>query len=151
VWTVRVHQPGPWLTANIDRYRYRRAALVRAWRLATVDACAAAELPHGITPVSIDATVCYTRPQPPVRDRLNMAPTLKACVDALTPARTIHRGGKVHHVHGYGLLPDDSDRHVLETTWHLSRANWDGIQLRITAAPQSTQQQPLFDLNTIRS
>jgi hypothetical protein len=118
VWTITIPVPAPWLTANIERHRYKRSTLVRQWREATVVACKAARLPKSVTPVDIAGTVYYTGRRP-VRDRLNLANTIKACVDALTPHRVGTRNGKpVVHV-GYGFLPDDSDRHVRSTTWEL--------------------------------
>lgn len=121
-WTLTIPAPGNWLTANIERNRFRRGALVKAWREATVAQCRAGRLPTGITPVDIAAVVRHPG-RPPVRDRLNLAPTIKAIVDALTPSRTFTRNGTTYRTVGYGLLPDDSDRHIRRTDWHLERDN----------------------------
>lgn len=145
-WSVRIPQPCPWLTANIDRDKYQRARLVKAWRAATVNACFALQLPKDITPVTLFAWINHTRPHAPVRDRLNLAPTMKAVVDALTPSRTTQRNGKTFRTHGYGLLPDDSDRHVLDTRWQLQRSTWDGIELLISTAAPVIEQPSLFDI-----
>jgi hypothetical protein len=118
VWTLEIYAPCAWLTANVERHYQSRATKVRKWREAVVDVCAIAQLPHGVTPVRIAAAVRYAGRRP-VRDRLNLAPTIKACVDALTPARTFTRGGKTYVTAGYGLLPDDDDRHVVDTVWDL--------------------------------
>lgn len=137
VWQVRVPAPAQWLTANVDHHRYRRAALVRQWRAATVWACTAAKLPKGVTPVRIHALVQHAG-RAPVRDRLNLAPTIKALVDGLSPSRSFVRAGVTHYTVGYGLLPDDSDAHVLDTTWQLERAV-DGraaVVLTVTHCPQ---------------
>lgn len=114
--------PGGWLTANRERFRYTRARLVRDWRENTVAACTSARLPQGMpTPVRIVATIVWAGQRPPVRDRLNLAPTVKAVVDGLGPAVTITRGKRTYRTAGYGLLPDDSDQHVLDTTIALQR------------------------------
>lgn len=119
-WTLVIPVPGEWLTANVERYRYKRSALVKAWRTATVGQCVAGRLPTGITPVDILAVIRHPG-RAPVRDRLNLAPTIKALVDALTPGRTFTRNGQTYRTAGYGLLPDDSDRHVRSTDWRLER------------------------------
>lgn len=117
-WAIRVYAPAPWLTANIERHHYKRSKLVRQWREATRDACLTARLPTGITgPVTVHASVRYQGNRAPVRDRLNLAPTIKALVDALTPSRTFTRAGKTYVTAGFGLLRDDSDRHIAQTTW----------------------------------
>jgi hypothetical protein len=123
----RVRVPAcTWLTANVERYRYSRAQHVRAWRQAVVDACTAAGLPQGITPVRIVAEVRYAGSRAPVRDRLNLANTIKAIVDGLGPGKTITRpvkatgAKKTYRTAGYGFLPDDSDKHVLGTDWTLA-------------------------------
>jgi hypothetical protein len=105
-----------------------------------VVACQQAKLPTGITPVRIHADVFYEGTRPPVRDRLNLAPTLKAIVDGLGPARDFTRKRpdgteKTYHTNGYGFLPDDSDKHVLDTTWTIapSGARYQGwVDLHIT-------------------
>lgn len=121
-WRLEVYAPDEWLTANIERHRQARSRKVRAWREATVAACHNARLPLGITPVNITAVVLHAG-RAPVRDRLNLAPTLKAIVDGLTPARTFKRDGKTYTTAGYGFLPDDSDRHVTGPTWELERTH----------------------------
>jgi hypothetical protein len=120
-WTITIPAPCDWLTANVERHKYQRAQLVRQWRSATWAACTKAKLPTGVTPVDIHAVVRYAGRQAPVRDRLNLAPTVKAIVDGLTPKKTTVRDGKTFHALGYGFLPDDSDKHVRATTWELER------------------------------
>jgi hypothetical protein len=114
-----VTAPGDWLTANQRRDWRQVADLVRQWRESAVLGCRAARLPKGITPVRIHAVCCYGSRRPPVRDRLNLAPTMKAIVDGLTPQRIHMRSTTPGVSVGYGLLPDDSDKHVLATTWTL--------------------------------
>ena len=110
-----------WLTANKQMHYQARSKAVHTWRRNVVAACERAGLPTGITPVRITAAARYLGRTSPVRDRLNLAPTIKAVVDGLTPHKVKIRAGRQVVSEGYGLLPDDSDAHVLDTTWHLER------------------------------
>lgn len=121
VWHVRVPFAGAWLTSNPSSTgdRYRRSRTIKDWRETVELVCYAEGLPKGITPVAIHADVYYAG-RKPVRDKLNLAPTIKAVVDGLTPPRSWTRDGKTYRTPGYGFLPDDSDRHVVENpTWDL--------------------------------
>jgi len=124
-----------WLTANRNsRYRYG----AREWRDAVIVACTKARLPKGVGPVTISAIAFYAD-RPPVRDRLNLAPTIKAIVDGLTEPKVSTRAGIPHTRGGYGLIPDDSDRWVHDTDWALQRSA-DGrpwVQLTITEVAAS--------------
>lgn len=119
-WTITIPAPF-WLTANKDLHYQQRSRIVHAWRKATVNACTRASLPTGVTPVRLSAIAYYLGTHRPVRDRLNLAPTLKAITDGLTPHQVKQREGRLVVSEGYGLLPDDSDRHVLDTVWGLER------------------------------
>lgn len=138
-WTIRVPAPCDWLTANIERHRFKRSKLVRQWRETVKTVAQAAGLPQAVTPVEIAGTVYYTGRRP-VRDKLNLAPTIKACVDALTPHVVKWRAGKPVVSIGCGFLPDDSDQHVRSTTWDLAPAAavgqvGNGVLLTITHIP----------------
>jgi hypothetical protein len=135
-WTIRIPAPCDWLTANIERHRFKRSKLVRQWREAVKTACKAGKLPFGVTGVDIACTVYYSGRRP-VRDKLNLAPTIKACVDGLTPQAVKWRNAKPIVSVGYGFLPDDSDVHVRSTTWELATAasvgqRGNGVLLTIT-------------------
>lgn len=119
-WTIAIPAES-WLTANKQLHHHARSKAVHAWRRSVVAACHRAGLPTGVTPVRLSAVVQYTGRSAPVRDRLNLAPTIKAIVDGLTPQVVKMRAGKPVVSEGYGLLPDDSDRHVLDTSWTLQR------------------------------
>jgi hypothetical protein len=139
-WTLTIPAPCDWLTANIERHRFKRSKLVREWRQATVIACRAAKLPHNVTPVVAYGVAFYTGRRP-VRDRLNLAPTFKAIIDALTPHAVKWRAGKPIVSIGYGFLPDDSDAHVRSTTWELATAAsvgraGDGVVLRLAVVAE---------------
>lgn len=113
-WRVRIPYAGQWLTSNKPAsYRYG----AKEWRHSTMVACHNAKLPKGVTPVKLHLICWYETSRAPVRDRLNLAPTIKAIVDGLSPTVISTRNGRRHTRGGYGLLPDDSDRHVHDTTW----------------------------------
>lgn len=127
-WHVRVPYAGEWLTDNDRRRPVAVSPIVRAWREAVVVACRQARLPQGITPVTIHAVMWWVGRTAPVRDRANLARTMKAIVDGLVPSRDWTRknrqGNTVRgRTVGYGLIPDDSDRHVKgPTTWELRKS-----------------------------
>jgi hypothetical protein len=119
VWHVRVPYAGQWLTSNrTTSYRWGR----KGWRDSVTQACRAAKLPTGITTMVDIHVVAHYVGRPPVRDRKNLDPTIKALVDGLVPTKVVMREGKRHTRGGYGLLVDDSDKHVRETTWELRRS-----------------------------
>ncbi len=122
-WTILIPFAGQWLTSNpgSTSNRHGRARAIRDWRESTAWACRAAKLPTGITPVALHLALHYID-RPPVRDRDNIQPTVKAIIDGLTPPREFSRGGKKYRTVGYGLIPDDSDRHVTAITRDLVRS-----------------------------
>jgi hypothetical protein len=116
-WTLNLLAPDEWITSNKINGswdRYKTARLTKAWRSASRSACANGALPHGLRRLDMIRIVAVARfrGRAPVRDRNNLEPTLKAVVDGLTPERTIHRKGRTIDVPGWGLIPDDSDKHV---------------------------------------
>lgn len=124
-YTVTVPFAGQWLTSNPKSTtdRWGRSGAVKDWRVSVTLACRAAKLPKDLlVPVTIHA-VCWYAGRSPVRDKINLAPTLKAVVDGLGPERRFtrtFRGNIRHYVSpGYGLLVDDDDKHVMDTTWEL--------------------------------
>lgn len=110
-WTITITAPCPWLTANDRRHWAAQAELVKQWRLASCLAARWAKLPTGLDRVRIDA-VAHFRGRPPVRDRDNLQPTLKAVIDGLGPEKQTKKG----KTPGYGLVPDDSDKHLAGTS-----------------------------------
>ncbi len=123
-WTIVIPVPaGGWLTANPGSTRdtYGRADLIAAWRKAAFDAATEAKLPTGLDYVAIHGRAHYRTPRPPVRDRDNLRPSLKAAVDGI--GKPTAKGGKASP--GYGLVPDDSDRHIHDSTIRLGhRLPW---------------------------
>lgn len=117
-WTLVIPAPAEWLTANKlnnSWSKWKRAELTRQWRGATVNYATQARLPRGLGRVRVDAVAQFWGP-PPVRDRKNLEPTMKAVVDGLGPSRTMKRGNKITHSPGYGLIDDDDDIHLEDST-----------------------------------
>lgn len=113
---MEIPAPADWITSNdlTKMNRYRRATLVKAWRSATVNYAVQARLPQGLDRVGIAAVARFWG-RPPVRDTMNLWPTLKAVVDGLgrTSQRTVK--GVTHISPGYGLIPDDNNKHLIRT------------------------------------
>ena len=114
-WTLTVHAPAPWITANwiTKANRFARSAAVKKWREAAYAAAVAAKLPTGLTVVTIDAQCWFPAVGDlPVDDRENLRPTVKAATDGLgrETRRTVK--GRLHIAKGYGLIPDDDDKHL---------------------------------------
>ncbi len=133
VWTLQFMAPCAWILANRNsaHERYSRSSLVRGWRRAMVDCCSCGDvvLPCGedrLDLIAIDATARF-RGRAPVRDSDNLGPTLKAVKDALAVPR---RHGKHPPAAGYGLIPEDSDKHVAHAEIRigepLPRSVWEG-------------------------
>jgi hypothetical protein len=128
LYRLEVPFAGEWLTANprSTEDTYRRAGVVRSWREMVVVACKTAHAPRGVEwPVKVHVFAYYVG-RAPVRDKYNLFPTVKACVDGLTPYRTFmrrtSRGVQVVTFPGYGLLPDDSDKWVKDTSVDVLRS-----------------------------
>jgi len=117
VWQLTILAPCEWLTANKinDTWnRYARSRLTRQWRQAIVDSCRQGQLPtgeHRLDLIQVEAIARF-RGRPPVRDSENLRPTLKAAIDGLTPERYLSRKESRIPVPGWGLIPDDSDKHL---------------------------------------
>lgn len=115
MWVVTVPTPGWWLTANnVSPNRYAQGRRVKAWREVAYAAAKACRphLPTGLDRVRVD--VLYRWAKRPVLEVANLAPTLKAVIDgAIGPKR----GQSV----GYGVVVDDSDRHLAYGSYAFER------------------------------
>jgi len=95
-WTVTVASELPMLNLNQRMHWAKKAQLTKHWRrLAMVNAMAA-DLPRNLNRVHIVAHV--TKPTNRQYDAHNLLPTLKAAIDGLVD---------------YGLIPDDTNRHLI--------------------------------------
>ncbi|NEW27266.1 hypothetical protein [Nocardia cyriacigeorgica] len=91
--------------------RFAKAEKIRDIRDTVVTLAKAARLPKNVDTATI--TLHYRPRDNRARDSINLAPTVKAVVDGLTPPKVVmgrKRGPVVHS--GYGFVPDDSTRHV---------------------------------------
>ncbi|MFI5542033.1 hypothetical protein ACIA5H_37290, partial [Nocardia sp. NPDC051900] len=90
--------------------RFARARKIADIRRDMVTLARKAGLPKGVRYATI--TLHYRPRDNTPRDTVNLAPTVKALVDGLTPQKVVptKRGFNVHA--GYGFVPDDSTRHV---------------------------------------
>lgn len=107
-WTLTIAAPCPWPTANGRGHTIAISHLVRPWRKAAFEAAMVARLPKGLDRVRIETEARFPG-RAPVRDRLNLYPTIKSVVDGLGPSRVSLR---TPHAVGWGLVMDDDDQHV---------------------------------------
>ena len=103
-WTLTVRAPDVWINANKQLPHRAHTALVAVWRRAAYTYARHARLPQGLTRVRIQPVARLYGPGV-ARDAANLAPTIKAVVDGLGPPHGT--------APGWGLIPDDSDRHLL--------------------------------------
>lgn len=94
-WTVTIPAPAPWLSANQRRDLRRQTPDRRAWRDAGLVHAKRVHLPK-LQYAHLVAVLRF--PDNRRRDAHNYMPSLKALVDGLVD---------------YGLLPDDSDGHLV--------------------------------------
>lgn len=110
-WSLTIPAPCDWLTANDHDNRWQRASRIRSWRDAAAIYARQAKLPTGLARVRIDAVARFPG-RARVRDAANLAPTLKAAIDGLTPAKVGRGPKRSYAASGYGLIPDDDDKHL---------------------------------------
>lgn len=112
-WEITLGAPCDWLTANDRLDRWEKAHRVRLWRTAAYIHAVRAKLPTGLDRIKVLVVAQFPTGRAPVRDAHNLAPTLKAVVDGLGPRReTTRKDGTTVVAVGYGLIPDDSDKHL---------------------------------------
>lgn len=112
-WILTINAPDVWLTANKPKSRYERSRLAAAWRLAAYVHAQSAKLPKGLDEVHIRPIARFPLGKSPVRDAPNLSSTVKAAVDGLGPQdRGKSAAGTPWIAPGYGLVPDDNDKHV---------------------------------------
>lgn len=102
-WVITIPAPCPWLTDNDRRHHMAQARLVREWRNAAYAAALRTRPPRLLDRVRVDCLFRWATS--PVKELDNVRATRKACVDGAVGSR---RGTAV----GYGIVIDDSDRHV---------------------------------------
>ena len=96
-WTLTVQSELPMLNLNQRLHWAKKAQLTKHWRRLALTHAMAADLPLNLNRVHIIAHV--VKPTNRQYDVHNLMPTLKACVDGL--------------VTDYGLLPEDTNKHLI--------------------------------------
>jgi Holliday junction resolvase RusA-like endonuclease len=99
-YVLVVPAPCDWLRSNDRRHYHAAAALTKKWREKTAWLARQARIPHIDQPVRI--TCVIHRADRRKADAPNSWPSCKAAIDGLVDA---------------GVLTDDSDAHVLSTTF----------------------------------
>ena len=118
-WTLTVQSELPMLNLNQRLHWAKKAQLTKHWRrLALVNAMAA-DLPRNLDRVHIIAHV--VKPTNRQYDVHNLMPTLKACVDGL--------------VTDYGLLPEDTNKHLIGPDLRQGGKGEPAIIITITEVP----------------
>ncbi|MBF5002362.1 hypothetical protein IRT45_35180 [Nocardia sp. BSTN01] len=89
---------------------FAKAGKITEIRLIMIGLARKAKLPKGVERATI--TLHYRPRDNRARDSINLAPTVKAIVDGLTPQKVVKtkKGFNVHP--GYGFVVDDNTRHV---------------------------------------
>lgn len=104
--------PVGWLTLNRHLHRQVEARIAREWRLAAVQAFQVHRVPRDLGRIYVQEEVRTIIRND--KDPGNWEPTLKPCIDALTPGRTYAsrraRKGWVHEP-GWGVIPADDPAH----------------------------------------
>jgi len=94
-WTITIESELPMLNLN-QRYHWaKKAQLTKHWRALALTNAMAADLPRNLDRIHVVAHV--VKPTSRQYDIHNLMPTLKACVDGLVD---------------YGLIPDDTNKHL---------------------------------------
>ena len=95
-WTLTIPAPCKFINLNARTHWAPKAQMTKAWRNAAHVAARNAELPKGLQAVHVVAHII--KPTSREYDVHNLMPTLKAAIDGL--------------VTDYGLIPDDTNKHL---------------------------------------
>ena len=95
-WTITILAPCKFINLNARTHWAPKAQLTKAWRNAAHVAARNAQLPKGLQAVHVVAHII--KPTSREYDVHNLMPTLKAAIDGL--------------VTDYGLIPDDTNKHL---------------------------------------
>ena len=114
-WTVTVASELPMLNLNQRLHWAKKAQLTKHWRRLAYLNATIADLPRNLNRVHIIAHV--TKPTNRAYDAHNLLPTLKAAVDGLVD---------------YGLIPDDTNAHLVGPDLRQGGKGDAGITITIT-------------------
>lgn len=114
-WTITIQSELPMLNLN-QRYHWaKKAQLTKHWRRIAMLNAMLADLPKDLQNVHITAHVIKSTSRQ--YDVHNLMPTLKACVDGLVD---------------YGLIPDDTNKHLTGPDLRQGGKGEAGIRITIT-------------------
>jgi hypothetical protein len=114
-WTLTVASALPMLNLNQRLHWAKKAQLTKHWRTLTLTNAMAADLPRNLGRVHIVAHVI--KPTNRAYDVHNLTPTLKAAIDGLVD---------------YGLIPDDTNAHLIGPDLRQGGKGDAGIVITIT-------------------
>lgn len=114
-WTLTIESSLPMLNLNQRMHWAKKAALTKHWRRLTYVNAMAADLPRNLGRVHVVAHV--TKPTSRAYDVHNLLPTLKAAIDGLVD---------------YGLIPDDTNAHLVGPDLREGGKGTLGVTLTIT-------------------
>lgn len=110
-WTLTISAPTRMYSVNANVHWRRLAEARKAWRETTFVLAQQARLPKRLDKVRIDITLHFTDRRP--RDTANFHPTVgKPITDAFGAQRVVNGKSGVRVEVGYGLIPDDTPRHL---------------------------------------
>ena len=115
-WTIIVPAPCKFINLNSRTHWAPKAQLTRAWRNAAHVAARNANLPKGLENVHVVAHIIKATGRE--YDVHNLMPTLKAAIDGL--------------VTDYGLIPDDTNKHLTGPDLRQGGKGEPGIRITIT-------------------
>lgn len=114
-WTLTVTSAIPMLNLNQRMHWAKKAQLTKHWRTLTLANAMAADLPRNLDRVHITAHII--KPTNRAYDVHNLLPTLKAAVDGLVD---------------YGLIPDDTNAHLVGPDLRQGGKGEAGVTITIT-------------------
>jgi len=121
-WTITVSSAVPMLNLNQRMHWAKKAQLTKHWRALALTNAMVADLPRNLDRVHIVAHV--TKPTNRQYDVHNLLPTLKAAVDGLVD---------------YGLIPDDTNQHLVGPDLRQGGKGDAAITITITELDQEEQ------------
>jgi hypothetical protein len=120
-WTITIPAVVDWLNLNQRMHWAQKAKLTKVWRTQTDLRATIEGLPKDLQHVHITAHVIKSTSRQ--YDVHNLMPTLKACVDGLVD---------------YGLIPDDTNKHLTGPDLRQGGKGEPGIRITITEETSGT-------------
>lgn len=110
-WTLTINAPARMYSVNTAEHWHKTGAAKKAWRESAFVHARQAKLPKALDRVRIDITLHFTTNAQ--RDTANYHPMVgKPLVDGISTGRLVKTKSGVRSEPGYGLIPDDTPRHL---------------------------------------